>query len=204
MEKKIKLDALLSLPLGDFVAAIGGIYEATPWIVEEFYFSNLSPSLDASAVAATKGRIANIKILFEEIRQHIKNGSREKKLDLLKSHPDLCLKIEQCDEITEESRQEQGRAGLSTLTAEERSKFLDLNSRYRSRFNFPFILAVRNASKYTVLNALEGRVDSTIEEEISCALSQGKLTTFTLAFTARIIPTSLLMFTFQKLTRSLG
>ena len=179
--EKIKLDALLSLPLDEFVAAIGGIYEATPWIVEEFYVSNLSPSLDAFVVAATKGRITNVRILFEEIRQYIKNGSREKKLDLLKSHPDLCLKIEQCDDITEESRQEQGRAGLSTLTAEERSKFLDLNRRYKSRFNFPFILAVRNASKYTVLNALEGRVDATMEEELSCALSQGKSTCCKLA-----------------------
>jgi hydroxyisourate hydrolase len=51
-------------------------------------------------------------------------------------------------------------------------KFRDLNGRYRTKFQFPFILAVRNASKYTVLSALEGRVNSSIEDEISCALHQ--------------------------------
>jgi len=97
-------------------------------------------------------------------------------------HPDLCLKLDpptQDDsskddkvDITLESRQEQGRAGLSTLTPDERIKFHSLNNQYKERFEFPFILAVRNASKYTVLSALEGRVSSSIEEEISCALSQ--------------------------------
>jgi len=60
----------------------------------------------------------------------------------------------------------------TTLTPNEQAKFRELNGKYKARFQFPFILAVRNASKYTVLSALEGRVDSSIEEEISCALFQ--------------------------------
>ena len=159
-----------------------GIYEKTPWIVELFYNDNLSPSLDSTIVTATKERIVNVKILFDEIKQYIKNGDREKQLQLLRMHPDLCLKLDPTPkddsskddkvDITLESRQEQGRAGLSTLTADERTKFRALNNQYKERFEFPFILAVRNASKYTVLSALEGRVSSSIEEEISCALSQ--------------------------------
>lgn len=158
-----------------------GIYEKTPWIVELFYNVNLSPSLDSTIVTATKERIVNVKILFDEIKQYIKNGDREKHLQLLRMHPDLCLKIDPATpkddsskdvDITKESRQEQGRAGLSTLTPDERTKFHSLNNQYKERFEFPFILAVRNASKYTVLSALEGRVSSSIEEEISCALSQ--------------------------------
>lgn len=116
-----------------------------------------------------------MKILFDEIKQFVKEGEREKQLELLQSHPDLCLKLDPAPsekKITEESRQEQGRAGLSTLTTEERTKFHELNNKYKAKFQFPFILAVRNASKYTVLSALEGRVDSSIEEEIGCALSQ--------------------------------
>ena len=159
-----------------------GIYEKTPWIVELFYNDNLSPSLDSTIVTATKERIVNVRILFDEIKQYIKNGGREKQLQLLKMHPDLCLKLDPPTQdnsskddkvdITLESRQEQGRAGLSTLTPDERTKFHALNNQYKERFEFPFILAVRNASKYTVLSALEGRVSSSIEEEISCALSQ--------------------------------
>eukprot|EP00579_Thalassiosira_antarctica_P011879 CAMPEP_0201924534 /NCGR_PEP_ID=MMETSP0903-20130614/13336_1 /ASSEMBLY_ACC=CAM_ASM_000552 /TAXON_ID=420261 /ORGANISM="Thalassiosira antarctica, Strain CCMP982" /LENGTH=330 /DNA_ID=CAMNT_0048462061 /DNA_START=52 /DNA_END=1044 /DNA_ORIENTATION=+ len=179
---KINLNILLSLPPADFLAQIGGIYEKTPWIVEKFYNDNLSPTLDPVVVAATKDRISNVKILFDEIKRYIKEGGRERQLELLSSHPDLCLKLDPpsdklnadkpSSDITQESRQEQGRAGLSTLTSEERTKFHALNNKYRAKFQFPFILAVRNASKYTVLSALEGRVTSSMEEEIACALSQ--------------------------------
>ena len=105
-------------------------------------------------------------------------------MELLRSHPDLCLKLEQIDAtqrdedeatITEESRQEQGRAGLATLTPDERQNFTKWNEDYKSKFNIPFILAVRNASKYTVLSALEGRlsnVNSSPQEEIAHALFQ--------------------------------
>ena len=134
---KIKLNILLSLPPADFLAQIGGIYEKTPWIVEKFYTDNLSPTLDPAVVVATKDRISNVKILFDEIKRYIKEGGRERQLELLSSHPDLCLKLDPPSEkldadksssdITQESRQEQGRAGLSTVTSEERIKFGELN-----------------------------------------------------------------------------
>ncbi|KAL3792941.1 hypothetical protein ACHAW5_006848 [Stephanodiscus triporus] len=169
---KIALNRLLSLPPADFLDHIGGIYEKTPWVVEEFYNANLSPTLDPSVIAATKVRISNVKILFDEIKLHVKEGGMERQLELLRSHPDLCLKLDPDVDITEESRVEQGRSGLATLTPDERAKFRELNGKYKEKFRFPFILAVRNASKYTVLTALEGRVNSSIEDEISCALFQ--------------------------------
>ncbi|KAL9185266.1 hypothetical protein ACHAXT_003043 [Thalassiosira profunda] len=181
---KVPLNVLLALPPDDFCAHIGGIYEKTPWVVEQFYAQNLAADLDPSVASATKARVTNVKILFDEIKKYVAEGGRQKQLELLRSHPDLCLKLDPPSseqsgadapsggDITQESRQEQGRAGLSTLTAEERTKFHELNNGYKERFQFPFILAVRNASKYTVLSALEGRVSSSIEEEIACALSQ--------------------------------
>lgn len=185
---KVKLNVLLSLPRADFLAYAGGIYEKTPWAAERFYDDNLSLVSPAAAMASIDC-ITDVKILFDEIKKYVDEGGREKQLELLRSHPDLCLKLDppassstanddvvagddSAAEITQESRQEQGRAGLSTLTAEERTKFHELNNKYKERFEFPFILAVRNASKYTVLSALEGRVNSSVEEEISCALSQ--------------------------------
>jgi len=154
--------------------------------VEQFYNDNLNPSTnDASTIQATHARITNVKILFDEMKQYVKSSPSEVQLELLKSHPDLCLKLEQIDadaaqqkdklDITEESRQEQGRAGLSTLTPTERQNFTQWNDAYKSKFNIPFILAVRNASKYTVLSALEGRLtakNSSQHEEIAHALFQ--------------------------------
>ncbi|KAL7491184.1 hypothetical protein ACHAWT_002367 [Skeletonema menzelii] len=188
--KMIPLDVLLSLPTAtEFLSHLGGIYEKSPTFVEQFYTENLCPTTnDASTIQATRSRITNTKILFDEIKQYVKRSPSEVQLELLRSHPDLCLKLEQIDAsknddtnndggatITEESRQEQGRAGLSTLTPEERQNFTKWNEAYKSKFNIPFILAVRNASKYTVLSALEGRlsnVNSSQQEEIAHALFQ--------------------------------
>ena len=182
----IPIDVLLALPTAaEFLAHLGGIYEKSPTFVEQFYTENLCPTTnDASTIQATKARITNIKILFDEMKQYVRRSPSEVQLELLRSHPDLCLKLEQIDAtqrdedeatITEESRQEQGRAGLATLTPDERQNFTKWNEDYKSKFNIPFILAVRNASKYTVLSALEGRlsnVNSSPQEEIAHALFQ--------------------------------
>jgi 2-oxo-4-hydroxy-4-carboxy-5-ureidoimidazoline decarboxylase len=172
MSAKIPLNKLLDISQSEFLTAIGGIYEKSPWIVESFYNSTLSPSLDAGVIQSNKERITNVRILFNEIETYMRNSSKDHQLQLLKSHPDLCLKIEAATEITEESKHEQKSAGLSTLTAEERETFTLLNNEYKVKFPFPFILAVRNASKQTVLSALRGRVNSTLEQEMDCALFQ--------------------------------
>lgn len=192
--KKIRLNALLSLSESDFLECIGGIYENTPTIVQQFYTDHLQQRLvdDATiddnnnnnVAAITKGRIINVKILFDEIRHYVDEGlSGDERLALLRAHPDLCaallkkMKSQQQEEgndgeLTAESRLEQRRSGLSSLTPEELQKFIHLNEEYKSKFNIPFILAVRNATKYTVLCAIERRVHSSYETEISTALSQ--------------------------------
>lgn len=85
---------------------------------------------------------------------------------------DLCAKIDQLKSLTKESQEEQSKAGLASMTDEERSKFGTLNEEYKSKFGFPFILAARNATKYTVLSAIEGRVHLTRDVEFAGALVQ--------------------------------
>jgi 2-oxo-4-hydroxy-4-carboxy-5-ureidoimidazoline decarboxylase len=182
MTKKIRLDALLNLSEPEFLDLIGGIYENTPTIVQQFYNNHLHPE----RVSATSGRITNVKLLFDEIRRYVYEGlNGEERLGLLRAHPDLCAALlkkkkeeeeevanNSNNELTAESRLEQRRSGLSSLTPEELAKFIRLNEQYKSKFNIPFILAVRNATKYTVLSAMERRVHSNYETEIATALAQ--------------------------------
>ena len=60
----------------------------------------------------------------------------------------------------------QARAGLGSLTAEEMARFTRLNETYQAKFGFPFILAVRNATKATVLGAFSGRVHNGVSQVV--------------------------------------
>jgi OHCU decarboxylase len=95
------------------------------------------------------------------------------KLTLLRAHPDLCEKVGTLDQLTLESQEEQSKSGLQSLTNEELERFTKYNSMYREKFGFPFILAVRNVTKFTVLAALQGRATNhTKEVEFVTALQQ--------------------------------
>ena len=142
------------------VELLGGIYEHSSWVAEELVASSDLPSMDTvSALAAAMKAIVD-------------GVSKERKMDLLLNHPDLCQKVEQRKELTTESQTEQSKAGLSDLTVEELELFNQLNDEYKAKFGFPFIVAVRNASKNTVLSALAGRVQHTEEKEFVDALAQ--------------------------------
>ena len=71
----------------------------------------------------------------------------------------------------EESRREQAEAGLDRLSADEFIRFRDLNSRYRERFGFPFIFAVKGATKDAILAAFEARIDNEANKERWAALA---------------------------------
>ena len=164
---EITVHALLKSSKNEVRAILGGTYEHSPWVAEEFFALHCSSHDDATA-----GKIDDVRQLFDAMQAIVDGASRERKLELLRAHPDLCEKVESLRALTGESQEEQSRAGLGWLTNEERERFLQLNEQYRSKFGFPFILAVRNVTKHTVLAAIEGRVVSEMEMEFASALGQ--------------------------------
>ena len=74
-------------------------------------------------------------------------------------------------DIAEDSRREQAGAGLDRLTADEFARFHSLNDRYRERFGFPFIFAVKGATKEAILAGFEARIDDDEEAERAAALA---------------------------------
>ncbi len=51
-------------------------------------------------------------------------------------------------------------------------RFHDLNSRYRDRFGFPFIIAVRDTTRAGILETFERRLGNNRDQEIRTALAQ--------------------------------
>ena len=66
---------------------------------------------------------------------------------------------------------EQGSAALDALTDAERTQFQRLNTDYTTKHGFPFIIAVRDHTKASILAAFQARLanDTAVEFETACA-----------------------------------
>jgi 2-oxo-4-hydroxy-4-carboxy-5-ureidoimidazoline decarboxylase len=153
--------ALMQKPPAEISAFLSGIYEHSAWVAEELCQMDNVTTLftTVSALAAA------MKVIVD-------GSSREKKMELLCAHPDLCEKVGKLESLTQESQEEQSGSGLQSLTAEEIVEFNKMNDAYRTKCGFPFILAVRNATKQTVLSGLQGRLKNSVQAEFVIAMQQ--------------------------------
>jgi len=161
MTSPISVSELVLKDPSEIAELLGGIYEHSPWVA-----TALVEDLDTLRALTTVTDLARV------MKNIVDKASHDQKLKLLCAHPDLCEKVAKLKELTKESQEEQSKAGLQSMEGEELAKFNTLNAQYRGTFKFPFILAVRNATKFTVLSALEGRVVHSPEQEFVTALEQ--------------------------------
>lgn len=146
-------------PLGleEFVERYGGIYEHSPWVAERV-FARL-PAESSTGLAT----------LFAEC---VDRADRETKLILIRAHPDLAGKAAVAGELTEDSSVEQQRAGINQCTPEEFEMFQSLNDRYKDKFGFPFVMAVRNSTRQEILAAFMARLNNDQDTEFATAISE--------------------------------
>lgn len=124
----LNLDVLNRASAAEFVQALAGTYEHSPWIVE---------------AAAPKRPFATLAALKRALVEVVREAPRERQLALIRAHPELAGKAMVAKTLTAESTHEQGKAGLTACTPEEFSRIQQLNADYNAKFGFPFILAVR-------------------------------------------------------------
>ena len=144
----------------DFVARFGSIYEHSPFIAERAFDLELGPAHDSAAGLANA------------LARAFRSSSAEERLGVLQAHPDLAGKLAAAKRLTDESTREQASAGLDALTDDERAKFTQLNEAYVARFGFPFIIAVRDHDKASILSAFEQRLSNDRESELATACRQ--------------------------------
>ena len=93
-------------------------------------------------------------------------------LAFLNDHPDLASRSARPADLTPDSQREQGSAGLDGLDATAGARLLDMNKRYRERFGFPFIMAVKGRQSAEIMAALEARLRNSAGEEQAEAVRQ--------------------------------
>ena len=100
----------------------------------------------------------------------MREAAEEEKLALIRAHPDLAGKAARAGDLTDHSRHEQSSVGLDRLSDEEYDCFTRLNDTYKATFGFPFIIAVLDHTKDSILTAFEDRLESDRASQIDEAI----------------------------------
>ena len=143
-----------------FVDRFGSVYEHSPWIARRAWELELGPAHDC-----VEG-VANV------LARVFRAASEAERINVLRAHPDLAGKLAQAKRLTTESTAEQASAGLDALTDAERLTFEKLNADYTETFGFPFIIAVRDNTKASILDAFRRRLSNDRAAEIATACAQ--------------------------------
>lgn len=157
MSSTLTLSDLNTLPREEFVRALGGIFEHSPWVAEQVH-----PQRPFSSVSELHAAMVKV----------IEEAGADAHLTLIRHHPELAGKAAIRGELTPESTAEQAGAGLDQCSPEEYANLTALNQAYREKFGFPFILAVRGYDRKGIIDEFRRRAALTREEEMAESLKQ--------------------------------
>ena len=154
---KVSLEALNTSGQAEFVRLLDGLFEAAPWVAEKSFSSRpfaTVASLHDAMMAAVRGR------------------PRQDQMAFVSCHPDLAGKVARAGAMAAASVAEQAGLGLDRLSDDEARRFERLNSDYRQKFGFPFVICVRRQTRDAVLDAFERRLRNDVDAELAAALEE--------------------------------
>jgi OHCU decarboxylase len=141
-----------------FLRAYGHLFEHSPWVVERAW--ERGPFADAAALHAA-------------LRAVIDAASVEEQLALARAHPELAERLAiATGALTESSASEQAGVGFDRLTEGQYAAFHALNTAYRERFGFPFIICVRLHDLAGIEAAMRRRLEHVVDDERREAMVQ--------------------------------
>ena len=150
LTKKINL-----LKKKEFLSIFGNIFEKSDWIADEVF--NLKPFKDSNDLVI---KMMNI----------YENSNNEKIIKIFNLHPELAIE----KNLTSFSSKEQTGAKLNDCSKEEFEEFEKLNTDYKKKYGFPFIIAVKGKNKDEILNNFRQRIQNDFEIEFNEAKYQVK------------------------------
>ena len=160
MAAKLRLSAVNKQNYEAFIQIFGNVVE--------------NCSLCAAAVWSRKP-FANFGELYDKFCGFIDNLPAIGREGILRSLPDLAGRLAQMDALSPESKMEQSRAGLNTLSVEERESLEEYNRKYREKFGFPFVICARLNKKDTIrLEGIQTRLGNSVEQELETGVREVK------------------------------
>lgn len=151
------LDNLNQSTQSAFVAALGHLFEHSPWVAEETW---------------SRRPFASAEALHAALCTTMRAAPPDRQLALIQAHPDLAGRLAQQKKLTAESTREQASAGLDQLTDAELAAFTRQNEAYKANFGFPFIICARLNAKSAILDAMQARSTNPPDTEFATALGE--------------------------------
>ncbi|MGB5633568.1 MAG: 2-oxo-4-hydroxy-4-carboxy-5-ureidoimidazoline decarboxylase [Waterburya sp.] len=145
-DKEYTIAQLNEMSQSKFTDVLGEIWEETPVIAQKTWHSKPFKDLEA---------------LYQAMVAVMNSMSETEQVTLIKAHPDLGSKTK----MAEASVEEQAGVGLDRLSESEYQRFQSLNQAYQDKFGFPFIIAVKEHTKESILQAFATRLNNNQEQE---------------------------------------
>tara|TARA_B100002051_G_scaffold35873_1_gene29426 strand:- start:1116 stop:1613 length:498 start_codon:yes stop_codon:yes gene_type:complete len=149
------IDNINGLNKSEFLSIFGNVFEKTESVALKVF--ELKPFKDSDDIVSKMLKI------YEEY-------DRNKILQILNSHPELAIE----KKLTNESKLEQTSANLNECSEEEFKEFKKLNLEYKTKFGFPFIIAVKGKNKNEILVNFRERIQNDLNKEFLEAKNQVK------------------------------
>lgn len=146
------------MPRAAFERELGAVFEHSPWVAERACEARPFATADA---------------LHAAMMAAVRAATRAEQLALVRAHPELAGAEARAGTLTAHSTGEQARLGFNALSRQEFARIGELNRRYRNKFGFPCIIALRlHATRASVLDEMERRLGNDGETELGAALEQ--------------------------------
>lgn len=154
----VPLAEVNALDQARFTSLLGAVFEHSPWVAEAAWRARPFSTVDALHAAMVGA---------------VREAGRERQLALIRAHPELSGREAAQGSLTADSTSEQGRLGLLSLTKAEFDRMGELNRRYREKFGFPCIVALRlHATRESVMQEMAHRAANDAGAELDNALGQ--------------------------------
>ena len=149
------IDNINDLNKSDFLSIFGNVFEKTESVALEAFESK---------------PFKNFEDIVLKMLNIYENYEKNKILEILNAHPELAV----AKKMTSESISEQASAKLNQCSNDEYEEFKRLNTDYKKKFGFPFIISVKGKNKSEILINFRKRIKNEIDLEFEEAKVQVK------------------------------
>ncbi|KAM9321385.1 putative 2-oxo-4-hydroxy-4-carboxy-5-ureidoimidazoline decarboxylase [Gastrophryne carolinensis] len=155
----MNVQAINCMTYEDFLDIFGNIIEKCPLI---------------TAAVWSKRPFPTVQEMEESVYEFIDSLHSSGKEGILRCHPDLAGRDLTRGSLTMESQQEQTRAGLTSLSKEERDRLDLMNSQYKSKFGFPFVICAKKSDKGQIMEEISSRLQNDPAQELLKGIEEVK------------------------------